>query len=188
MNAHSLFRLLLKLAFGLGALLAWIGGGALAQTPVARESAVKAAFLYKFPAFVDWPPGTFQGADQPLVIGVSGDEDVAADLEQLVGGRTDTRPVTVRRIQDGAPLSGVHILFLGNRRDPRLRDAVNAVKGPVLIVTDQPGALQLGSVINFSEDAGRVRFSASLASAEEHGLKLSSRLLAVAQAVEGRMR
>jgi hypothetical protein len=188
MNARLLFQLLVKVAFGLGPLVACIGEGALAQTPLARESAVKAAFLYKFPAFVDWPPGTFQRADQPLVIGVSGDEDVAADLEQLAGARPDVRPVSVRRIQDGAPLNGVHILFLGSRRDTRLREAVDAAKGPVLIVTDQPGALQLGSVLNFSEDAGRVRFSASLSSAEEHGLKLSSRLLAVAQAIEGRTR
>ena len=50
----------------------------------------------------------------------------------------------------------------------------------------QPGALRLGSVLNFSADGGRVRFSASLASAEARNLKLSARLLTVAQAVEGR--
>jgi hypothetical protein len=79
-------------------------------------------------------------------------------------------------------------VFLGSRREGRLQDAIDGVKGPVLIVTEQPGALQLGSVLNFSSESGRVRFSASVPSAEARGLKLSSRLLAVAQAVEGRTR
>jgi hypothetical protein len=187
MRARSLFRLIVGVALGLGPLVACIGG-AFAQAPAARESAVKAAFLYKFSAFVDWPAGTFQRREQPLVIGVSGDEEVAEDLEQLLAARKDDRPVSVRRVQEGASTSGVNILFLGARRDLRLREAIDAAKGPVLIVTEQPGALQLGSVLNFSSDAGRVRFSASLSSAEARGLKLSSRLLAVAQAVEGRPR
>jgi hypothetical protein len=186
MRARSLFRLLVGLALGLAPLLASVGSAA--AQPAARESAVKAAFLYKFPAFVDWPPGTFQRPDQPLVIGVSGDDDVADDLEQLVAARSDVRPVVVRRVPEGASADGVHILFLGGRRDTRLREAIDAVKGPALIVTEQPGGLQLGSVLNFSSDAGRVRFSASVSSAEARGLKLSSRLLAVAQAVEGRAR
>ena len=187
MTALSLFRLLAGFALSLGPLLAG-PGGAQAQPAAARESAIKAAFLYKFADFVEWPPRTFLSPDQPLVIGVSGDEEVAADLEQLVAARSDVRPVAVRRLQEAAPASGVHVLFLGSRREPRLHEAIDAVKGPVLIVTEQPGALQLGSVLNFSSDAGRIRFSASLTAAESHGLKLSSRLLAVAQAVEGRPR
>ena len=187
MTARSLFRLFVGIAFGLGPLAGSIDG-ALAQAPAARESAVKAAFLYKFSAFVDWPAGTFQRRDQPLVIGVSGADSVADDLEQLLAARRDGRPVLVRRVREGASTDGVNILFLGARREPRLQDAIDAVEGPVLIVTEQPGALQLGSVLNFSSEAGRVRFSASLISAEARGLKLSSRLLAVAQAVEGRPR
>jgi hypothetical protein len=187
MKARSLFRLLAGVALGLASLVACLGS-ALAQAPAARESAVKAAFLYKFSAFVDWPPGTFQSRDRPLVIGVSGDEDVADDLEQLVATRRDARPVQVRRLQEGAPAGGVHVLFLGSQRDARLHQTIDAVNGPVLIVTEQPGALQLGSVLNFSSERGRVRFSASLSSAEARSLKLSSRLLAVAQAVEGRPR
>ena len=187
MTARSLFRLFVGIAFGLGPLVACIGGAS-AQAPATRESAVKAAFLYKFSAFVDWPAGTFQRRDQPLVIGVSGAEAVADDLEQLLAARRDARPVLVRRVQEGASTKGVHILFLGARREPRLREAIDAAEGPVLIVTEQPGAMQLGSVLNFSSEAGRVRFSASLISAEARNLKLSSRLLALAQAVEGRPR
>jgi hypothetical protein len=173
------------MALGLIALLAG-AAPASAQPAPARESAVKAAFLYKFAAFVEWPPGTFQRPDQLLVIGVSGDDEIADDLEQLVAGRSDQRPVTVRRLHDEAATSGVHVLFVARRREARLREVLDAVKGPVLLVTEQPGALRLGSVLNFSAEGGRVRFGASLTSAEAHNLKLSARLLAVAYVVEGR--
>jgi hypothetical protein len=150
---------------------------------------VKAAFLFKFPAFVEWPQGTFTRPDQPIVIGVMGDDDVAADLEQIAAGRAmDGRPVAVRRLADGTAVSGVQVLYVGARRETRLREILEGVPGPVLVVTAQPGALRVGSVLNFSEEAGRVRFSASLAAADARGLKLSARLLEVAQAVEGRNR
>jgi hypothetical protein len=189
MTARSLFRLLVGAAVGLAPLLAVIGNVAAQSTlPAARESAGKAAFLYKFSAFVEWPQGTFTRPQQPLVIAVAGDDDVATDLEQLAASRSDDRPVSVRRVAEGASIQGAHVVFLGSRREGRLQDAIDGVKGPVLIVTEQPGALQLGSVLNFSSESGRVRFSASVPSAEARGLKLSSRLLAVAQAVEGRTR
>jgi hypothetical protein len=186
MQARLLLRWFVPMVLGLYALLASRVPASAQTAPSARESAVKAAFLYKFAAFVEWPPGTFQRPDQPLVIGVSGADDIADDLEQLVAGRSDKRPVTVRRVHDDASMSGVHVLFVASRREARLREALDAVKGPVLLVTEQPGALRLGSVLNFSEQGGRVRFGASLTSAEAHNLKLSARLLAVAYVVEGR--
>jgi hypothetical protein len=176
------------MALGLIALLAGAALASAQPASPARESAVKAAFLYKFAAFVEWPPGTFQRPDQLLVIGVSGDDEIADDLEQLVAGRSDQRPVTVRRLHDEAATSGVHGLFVARRREARLREVLDADKGPVLLVTEQPGALRRGSVLNFSAEGGRVRFGASLTSAEARNLKLSARLLAVAQVIEGRNR
>jgi hypothetical protein len=163
---------------------------ATAQTTApARESTVKAAFLYKFGSFVDWPAGAFSGPDEPFVIGVAGDDAVAADLEQLARGlAVQGRPVQTRRVRDAQSAAGVHILFVGNMREGRLRDLLPPSPAPVLVVTEQDGALRLGSSINFSSEGGRIRFSASPAAAEARGLRLSSRLLDVAQTVEGRGR
>lgn len=159
-----------------------------AQAPV-RESAVKAAFLYKFAGFVEWPAGTFTRPDEPLVIGVAGNEALAADLEQIVAARpADGRPVTVRRLREGEGATGLHVLLVGGTRETRVREAVAASPGPVLVVTEQENGLRLGGVLNFSSEAGRVRFSASLPAAEARNLRLSARLLAVAQSVEGRSR
>ncbi|MGZ5179339.1 MAG: YfiR family protein [Ramlibacter sp.] len=153
------------------------------------ESAVKAAYLYKFTGFVEWPPGTFERGDQPLQIGVMGDDAVAADLEQIVAGRAfDGHPIAVRRLRDGAEPAGLHVLLIGPGREGRVRDVIAATPGPVLVVTEQDDGLRLGAVLNFLGDGGKVHFAASLPAAEARGLRLSARLLAVAQSVEGRPR
>lgn len=152
-----------------------------------RESAVKAAFLYKFASFVDWPAGSFATPQEALVIGVLGDAAVAEDLTLLAAGRSvEGRPVQIRAFRDGEAPAGVHVLFVGTMRPARLRELLAALPGPVLVVTQQEGALRSGSVINFVAEGARVRFSVSLPSAEARGLRLSARLLAVAQEVEGR--
>lgn len=182
-----------SLRFWLGAsVLALLGGiaaGTQAQGTAARDSAVKAAFLYKFGSFVEWPAGSFKTPQEPLVIGVLGDEHVAEELEQLAAGRNvEGRPLRIRTLRDGEAPGPVHILFIGTMRQQRLRDLLAATPGPVLVVTQQDGAMAAGSVINFVAEGGRVRFDASLAAAEMRELKLSARLLAVARNVEGRPR
>lgn len=165
-------------------------GPAWSQAPgSARESAIKAAFLYKFAGFVDWPAGTFRRSDEPLVIGVANNDAVAADLQQIIAGRTvEGRPVAVRRLRAGENADRLHVLLIGAGPDAQVREQAGALPGPVLVVTEQPQGLGLGGVLNFNTEEGRVRFSASLPAAEARGLRLSARLLAVAQVVEGRGR
>lgn len=162
---------------------------AAAQAPpgVVRASAVKAAFLYKFGSFVEWPPGSFAGTQSPLAIGIWGDDDVFRELEQISAGRlVEGRPVRVLRVQDAESLPRVHILFCGGTREARVRELLAAARGPVLTVADGPAGARVGAVLHFTEDEGRVRFNASLTAAARRGLKLSAKLLAVAQQVEGR--
>lgn len=154
---------------------------------LARVSAVKAAFLYKFGSFVEWPAGAFRSSVDPLVIGVFGDEAVASELEQITQGRNiNGRPLLVRRVREPADLAGLHILFAGGARQTRVREFIAAAQGPVLTVSDVPGSGRSGPVLHFTEEEGRVRFHASLTAAEARGIKLSAKLLAVAQEVEGR--
>lgn len=153
------------------------------------QATIKAAFLYQFATYVEWPAGTFQRPGQPLVMAVSGDDEFHADLEQLVTGRTlEGRPIVVRKLAETASASGVHVLFLGKRRESRLREAIESAAGAIVIVTDQVNGLRAGSVINFTSEVSRVRFAVSLAAAEARNLKLSARLLAVAQVIEGKSR
>jgi len=118
---------------------------------------------------------------------VIGSESMAAELAQAVGGRTvNDRTVTVRRLKAGESLAGIHVLFVGRAESARLDQlAQSAQPRSILTVSESDGALERGSVINFVLTGGRVRFEIALDSAEKSGLKLSSRLLAVAQQVTG---
>jgi hypothetical protein len=176
-------RALLALLLAAGAFAAARPGAAQEAT----EQQVKAAFLYRFAGYVEWPDASFAQADSPLVIGVLGDEPLAAAVEQAVGGRSvNGRRVTARRVRPGESIAGVHILFVGRAERGRLPQiAQGASAQAVLVVTETEGALAQGSVINFLVADRRVRFEISLPSAERSGLKLSSRLLAVAAQVHG---
>jgi hypothetical protein len=176
-------RMLLALLGALLLAVPWLAQG-LGRT---RDSAVKAAFLYKFGSFVEWPPGAFASPAATLVIGVYGDDIVASELEQITEGRTiEGHPVHVRRVRGRDDLSTLHILFAGGARESRARELLEAVSGPVLTVADGPVGGDPGPVLFFTEDDGLVRFAASLPAAAAHGLKLSAKLLGVAQQVEGR--
>jgi hypothetical protein len=87
----------------------------------APENEIKAAFLYKFGAFVEWPAETLAGPDGSFVIGVMGADAVAAELERITAGRTiQERAVTVRRVRRGEPLGRLQILFIGDTESARL--------------------------------------------------------------------
>jgi len=172
------------------AFLAFLSGWPRADARAAEdtetlEQRVKAAYLYKFAGYIEWPAKSFSRSDTPVTIGVMGNELLAAELIQAVTGRTvNDRVVTVKRLKAGDSLAGIHVLFIGKTESARLNQlAQSAQPRSILTVTESDGALAHGSVINFVLNDGRVRFEIALDSAEKSGLKLSSRLLAVAQEV-----
>jgi hypothetical protein len=149
-----------------------------------KEHEVKAAFVFKFLSFVEFPREALP-ANAPLVIGVAGADDVAVELEQVVAGRgVEGRRVQVRRLREGESPAGVHLAFLGRGEAARLRELQRAAPSqPLLIVCDWEGALEGGAVVNFLRGDGRVRFEVALDAAERRGLRISARMLAVAQSV-----
>ncbi len=155
-----------------------------ASVPVTERS-IKAVYLYKFAGYAEWP-GTPDDAKGPLTIGVLGAAEMADELSQITAGRQiNDRPVVVRRLLPGDSLAGIHVLFIGDQESPRLEELLLPASGlPILVVTETAGALADGSVINFTVDRERVRFEVSLPAAERSRIKLSSRLLAVAQRVQ----
>jgi hypothetical protein len=167
----------------LGALLA--AASALGQGERASEAQVKAAFLYKFGGFIEWPAAAFSRADSAFVIGVLGAEGAAAELGRVVAGRNiQGRSVAVQKLKRGDSLAGLHLLFVGQSESGRLAEVLAAAKGqPLLIVTETEDALTKGSMINFITVEDKVRFDVALPQAERGHLKISARLLAVARKV-----
>ena len=151
-----------------------------AATPLERS--VKAAFLYKFLSYVEYPPAQPEpGA--PYVVGVLGADDIAAELARITAGRVvNGHPVAVRPLRAGDQPAGLHMLFAGGDSvtGTLLRAAQQA---GVLTVTDLPDGLRSGSVINFVLADERVRFEVSLEAAHKSNIKVSSRLLSVAYVV-----
>jgi len=171
-------------------LTAAVPGLAWAQTGDAlAERRVKAAYLYRFASYVEWPAGALAQPDAPLLIGIWGHDELADDLATLVAGRSiDGRGVEVLKVRDPAD-TDAHILFVAQARGARLAELVAGLgPRPVLVVTESPGALAHGSVINFLMDSGQVRFELSPQAAAQRGLRLSSRLIAVSRNFSGQVR
>ena len=147
--------------------------------------AVKAAYLFRFAQYVEWPP---LAADAPFVIAVSGAEDVAVHLERLLPGMSvNGHRVVVRRLTRAQELDGVHILYIGAKAFSRTRALrTQAIDRPILVVTDHELGLDGGGIINFIEVDRNLRFEISLIAADRSGLKINTQLLSVAARVERR--
>jgi hypothetical protein len=166
-----------------GMLLFAVSASAGAQRPEAPEPSVKAAFLYKFAGYVEWPTRTGAGASEPFTIGVIDSDAVADELERLVPGRSIAgRPVAMRRLQRGDSMKGVQLLFAAGAAPDR--EAIRAAQAQgALVVTESRAGLAAGSAINFVMTDDHVGFEVSLDGAERSGLRISARMLAVARRV-----
>lgn len=162
--------------------------GAPSAAAASLERKVKAAFLYKFLGYTEFPASAFTDAASPVVIGVVAADDMAAELNRIVAGRTiQARPIAVKAFHEGEAPTGVHLLFVGGSDSAKVKAALKAAQpAPMLLVSEAENGLQMGSVINFKVVDERVRFDVSLEAAERNSVKLSSRLLTVAnQVVKG---
>ncbi|MES2535849.1 MAG: YfiR family protein [Pseudomonadota bacterium] len=151
----------------------------------AIEKRVKAAFLYQFLNYVDWPAAAFAKSDVPYVIGVANADDIADELASLASGRSvNNRTVTIKKLRPGDALNDIHVLFIGRTELSRQQQLLKQAQAqPVLAVTESEGALTQGSMINFRIADDRVRFEVAPDVVEKAGLKLNSRMLAVALSV-----
>jgi hypothetical protein len=177
-----------RLALGrlLGAALAWALRTAAAQPAAARsEYQIKAAYLFKFLGFVEWPQQAFDGPHTPLAVGVLGADPLAEELAAIVGSRqVEGRPVLARRLRADESPAHLHALFVGRGSQGRLPALLAMARGQALLtITEAPDTPAEGSAINFIVVDNKVRFDVVLTTAEQMNLKVSARLLAVARKV-----
>lgn len=179
---HSRLRAILRLSWAF--VLASVVLAPLAQEAVYDANEVKAAFLYHFGTYVQWP--TEPAPTDPITIAVFGDAAVAAQLARyLPGRRIEGRPVEARMIARIEDLVDDELLFIGSAHNAQLAEITASIAmRPVLVVTDSPDGLEQGAMVNFQQVDERLRFEISLPRAEEAGLVLSSRLLSAALRVE----
>jgi hypothetical protein len=176
-------RILLGLAAGV---LAFAPREAPAQPNVSKEYQVKAAFLFNFVQFVEWPPQAFANPDTPICIGVLGEDPFGAVLDETVRDETvKNRKLIVQRSRQVENLKNCQLIFISKseaERVPRILSDLDVV--PALTVSETQGFAQRGGIINLYLIANKLRFEVNPAVAGRKGLKISSELLSLGKIVE----
>jgi hypothetical protein len=167
------------------ALLVAAPGRAAPEAPTEWE--VKAAYLYNFTRFVEWPEDPAIPADAPFVVGILGPDPFGRVLDATLAGKSvGTHPIVVRRLERPAEASDVQILYLATPVDREALRILRAAHGKaVLTVGDANDAATAPVILTFRIRESRVRFAVNLGPAREAGLKISSQLLKLALAVDG---
>ncbi|MEW6072882.1 MAG: YfiR family protein [Planctomycetota bacterium] len=162
----------------------------------AREiAAIKAALMYKFVKFVEWPATRFAERTSPIVVGVIGKDPFGTILDQTFAGKEhDKRPFVVRRYEKVEDISACHILFVAQSEKKQLERIAGAVQGrSVLLVGDWPDFATLGGIVNFYLESTRnddgtesvkVKFEINADEAKAQKIKISSQLLKLARPVK----
>jgi hypothetical protein len=149
------------------------------------DVAVKAAFLYNFAKFAEWP--TLRSGD-PIVVCIVGDERIAAALVEAVRGQNISgHALDVWRPQDNATWRVCNLLFIADAEAGRSARGLDGIRTlPVLTVSDGRNFSHGGGIIELYVEGGRMRFAINLDAAERSGLHLSSSLLGLAKIVRDR--
>ena len=144
----------------------------------AAEYQVKAAFLFNFAKFVEWPPNAFADANTPFVIGVLGQDPFGSYLDETVRGeQVNGRQLTVQRYRSVADIQKCHVLFISRSESERLDQIVADLKyRKILIVTDAEGGAG-GVMIRFINEGNKIRFKIDVRAAKAANLTISSKLL-----------
>jgi hypothetical protein len=158
---------------------------AVAQAQSATEYQVKAAFLFNFAKFVEWPAESFLNADAPLQICILGQDPFGRDFEQIVLDKTvDGHRIEIAHPEGVPQARACQILFIAPSEKSRMKQILQELSGTsVLTVADTEGFTKSGGIIGFVLDDSRVRFEVNLKAAGLAHLKLSARLLTVAKTV-----
>ena len=134
-----------------------------AHSPAFDEYQVKAAFLYNFAKFVEWPAGTFTAADDPIGICIVGQNPFGSTLEDMIQGtRLGGRSFTVRRLPGTKQASKCKIVFIGAAEGKRIRALLEALKGSDILTVGETG------IMGFKLEGTRVRIQVALESERKY--------------------
>ena len=167
-----------------------------------KEYQIKAAFLYNFIKFVDWPKEKMADSNEPIIIGIIGKDPFGDAFEPIKDKPVKDRKVVIKRFKGFKELKKsddknkselnrqiqvirtCHMLYICSSEKKRLTEIINFVKNyPVLTVGDIKDFLEAGGIINFLIEQKRVRFEINVAAAKRARLKIRSQLLRLAKRV-----
>lgn len=146
------------------------------------EYQVKAAFLFNFAKFVDWPPASFTDTNAPFVVGVLGKNVFGDALEQTIRDRrVRNREFEFKNLTSVAEASHCHILFISPSEKEDLTKIIKSLNNAsVLTVSETDGFIKAGGMINFTIQDSKIRFQINDLAVKKAGLQISSKLLSLA--------
>jgi hypothetical protein len=186
---HSL--LLLSLALWSAAATWAFAASSMERAP--GEYDVKAAYLYYFAKFVEWPTRVFITNNSPIIIGIAGDDPFGPILKKAVSSKmVQNRSIMIYHPKTLSDWQSCHIVFINSSEAGRTAPILEAFEGShALTVCEKEGAARSKCIISFVMEGGRVQFEVDNKKAEKAGIKISSKLMMVSRtpqsdAVKGR--
>jgi YfiR/HmsC-like len=163
-----------------------LGAGSLRpQGASTVEYQVKAAFLYNFAKFIEWPTDSFASQKSPMNFCIFGHDPFGSALDEVLRGKSvNNREFLARRITEDAELKTCQLVFVSWQEDKRLPEVLSSVKGAsVLVVGESTDFAGRGGTVQFFLDENKLRFAVNLEAAKRARLQISSKLLALAKIV-----
>jgi YfiR/HmsC-like len=149
------------------------------------EYQVKAAFLFNFAKFVEWPTDTFQGEETPITLCVFRQDPFGGALDEIIRGKViNYRAVVSRRINELSDLRSCQLVFISSVEDKHLSEVIGSLKGTsALLVGEGEGFAERGGGIQLFQEDSKLRFAINVDSIQRARLTVSSKLLALAKVV-----
>jgi hypothetical protein len=157
------------------------------QSVSTKEYEVKAAFLFHFTRFVEWPEQSFPITNSPFIIGILGENPFGNALSEIVSGEeVKGHPLVIQHYQSASEIKNCHILFI-NSDNPDVLSVINLTKEQnILTVSDIPDFPSKGGMIGFFIENNKVRLRINLDRARAANLNIDSKLLRLAQIVKSK--
>lgn len=178
-STHILWVFFLLAAFTL------LPGNKAVSSSALTEDQVKAAYIYNFAKFVQWPESAFAGPDAPLKICIADSDSLFEAMESMKDKTIQGRPLKISTYSSNSSAPECHILFIGQQgRKDAWNKRERKIIPNVLTIADFKSFTSQGGIIEFIPENTKIRFAVNLNSANRAGLKLSSNLLKLAVFVE----
>ena len=146
------------------------------------ESKLKAAFLFNFAKFVEWPPTAFAATNSPITIGILGENPFGGDLEAIIRDKTiNNRTIVIKPMLSITEATNCQMLFISASVKSRIPEMISGLgAATILTVGDTDRFTERGGMINFVKEGNKIRFEINDVAAKRAGLKISSKLLSLA--------
>jgi hypothetical protein len=156
------------------------------QSQTLTEHQVRAAYLYNFVKFVEWPDGTFKDESEAILIGLFKDDPVKEELESIIKGRTiDSRPIRIKLLGNSKDADECHVVYLADAERRHQISTINMLGSkPVLTISDADYFCRIGGMIRFFVHENRFRLEINRTAVDRAQLEISAKILRVAEIID----